>query len=74
MTLFPDALLINMPAISIGYSSLGVVLIRFRKSIHNLSVGHLFSNVVYQEQVNTIVSYYRPSSSEALSPHGYNAH
>jgi hypothetical protein len=38
------------------------------------NVGHLFSNVVYQEQGNTIVSYYRPSSSEALSPHVYNTH
>jgi hypothetical protein len=38
------------------------------------NVGHLFSNVVGQEQGNTIVIYYRPSSSEALSPHGYNAH
>jgi hypothetical protein len=38
------------------------------------NVGYLFSNVVYQEQGNTIVSYYGPSSSEALSPHGYNAH
>jgi hypothetical protein len=38
------------------------------------NVGHLFSNAVNQEQGNTIVSYNRPSSSEALSPHGYNAH
>jgi hypothetical protein len=38
------------------------------------NVGHLFSNVVYQEQGNTIVSHYRPSSSETLSPHGYNAY
>jgi hypothetical protein len=37
-------------------------------------VGHLFSNVVDQEQGNTIVNYYRPLPSEALSPHGYNAH
>jgi hypothetical protein len=37
-------------------------------------VGHLFSNVVDQEQGNTIVNYYRPSSFEALSPHGYNAY
>jgi hypothetical protein len=37
-------------------------------------VGHLFSNVVNQEQGNTIVNYNRPLSSEALSPHGYNAH
>jgi hypothetical protein len=43
-----------------------------RKSI--LYVGHLFSNAVGQEQGNTIVNYYRPSSSEALSLHGYNAH
>jgi hypothetical protein len=39
-----------------------------------LLVGHLFSNVVDQEQGNTIINYYGPSSSEALSPHGYNAH
>ena len=39
-----------------------------------LSVGHLFSNVVDQEQDNTFVNYYRPSSSEELSSHGYNAH
>jgi hypothetical protein len=38
------------------------------------NVGHLFSNVVNQEQDNTIVNYYGPSSSEALSPHGYNDH
>jgi hypothetical protein len=38
------------------------------------NVGHLFSNALNQEQGNTIVSYNRPSSSEALSPHGYNAH
>jgi hypothetical protein len=37
------------------------------------SVGLLFSNAVDQEQGNTIVNYYGPSSSEALSPHGYNA-
>jgi hypothetical protein len=36
-------------------------------------VGYLFSNVVGQDQDNTIVNYYGPSSSEALSPHGYNA-
>jgi hypothetical protein len=38
------------------------------------TVANLFSNVVDQEQGNTIVNYYGPSSSEALSPHGYNAH
>jgi hypothetical protein len=38
-----------------------------------LFVGHLFSNAVYQEQDNIIVSYYGPSSSEVLSPHGHNA-
>jgi hypothetical protein len=38
------------------------------------NVGHLFSNVVDEEQGNTIVNYYGPSSSEALSPHGNNAH
>jgi hypothetical protein len=39
-----------------------------------ISVGHLFLNVVDQEQGNTIVNYYGPSSSEALSSHGNNAH
>jgi hypothetical protein len=34
------------------------------------NVGYLFSNIIDQEQDNTIVIYYRPSSSEALSPHG----
>jgi hypothetical protein len=38
------------------------------------NVGHLFSNVVGQEQDNTIVNYYGPLSSEALSPYWYNAH
>jgi hypothetical protein len=38
------------------------------------NVGHLFSNVVGQEQGNKIVNYYGPSSSKALSPNGYNAH
>jgi hypothetical protein len=38
------------------------------------NVGHLFSNVVDQEQGNTIVNFYGPSSPEALFPHGYNAH
>jgi hypothetical protein len=38
------------------------------------NVGHLFSNVVNQEQGNTIVNYYGPSSSKTLSLHGYNAH
>jgi hypothetical protein len=37
-------------------------------------VGHLFSNAVNQERGNTVVNFYRPSSFEALSPHGYNAH
>jgi hypothetical protein len=37
-------------------------------------VGHLFSNVVNQEQDNTIVDYNRPSSLEVLSPQGYNTH
>jgi hypothetical protein len=37
-------------------------------------VGHLFSNVVNQEQDNTIVNDYGPLSSEAVSPKGYNAH
>jgi hypothetical protein len=38
------------------------------------NVGHLFSNVVDQEQGNRIVNYYTPLSSEALSPQGYNVH
>jgi hypothetical protein len=38
------------------------------------NVGYLFSNAVGQEQDNIIVNYYGPSSSESLSPHGYNAH
>jgi hypothetical protein len=36
------------------------------------NVGHLFSNVVNQEQANAIVKGQGPSSSEALSPFGYN--
>jgi hypothetical protein len=36
------------------------------------NVGHSFSNVVSQEQGNTIVNCKGPSSSKALSPHGYN--
>jgi hypothetical protein len=36
-------------------------------------VVHLFSNVVSQEQGNTIVNRQRPSSPEALSPREYNA-
>jgi hypothetical protein len=43
-------------------------------SMVGANVGHLFSNVVNQEQGNTIVNYYEPSSSEALSLYGYNAH
>jgi hypothetical protein len=35
-------------------------------------VGHLFSNAVNQEQGNTIVKGRGPSSSEVLSPLGYN--
>jgi hypothetical protein len=38
------------------------------------NVSHLLSNTLNQEQGNTIVNYYGPSSSKALSPHGYNAH
>jgi hypothetical protein len=37
-------------------------------------VGHLFLNVVYEEQGNTTVNYNGPSSSEALFPQGHNAH
>jgi hypothetical protein len=36
------------------------------------NVVHLFSNVVNQEQGNTIVEGQGPTSSEALSPFGYN--
>jgi hypothetical protein len=32
------------------------------------NVGHLLLNAVDQEQGNTIVNYYRPSSFEALFP------
>jgi hypothetical protein len=46
----------------------------FRFTGGGRDVGHLFSNDVYQEQGNTTVSCYGPSSSEALSPHRYNAH
>jgi hypothetical protein len=38
------------------------------------NVGYLFSNAKDQDQGNTIVNYYGPSSSEALYPHGNNAH
>jgi hypothetical protein len=36
------------------------------------NVVHLFSNVVNQEQGNTIIKDYGPSSSKALSPYRYN--
>ena len=36
------------------------------------NVGHLFSNVVNQEQDNTIIKGQGPSSSEVLYPIGYN--
>jgi hypothetical protein len=39
-----------------------------------LTVGDLFSNAIDQEQGNTIINYYGPSSSEALSLNGYNDH
>jgi hypothetical protein len=42
--------------------------------VMDANVGHLFSNTVDQEQGNTVVNYYGPLSSEALSPHGYNVH
>jgi hypothetical protein len=38
------------------------------------NVGYMFSNAEDQEQGNTIVNYYGPSSSEALSPYGNNTH
>jgi hypothetical protein len=37
-----------------------------------LSVGHLFSNAVNQEQANTIVKGQGPLSFEVLSPLRYN--
>jgi hypothetical protein len=43
------------------------------KNLYSSIVGHLFSNVVYQEQGNTIVNYYGPSSSEVQSTHEHNA-
>jgi hypothetical protein len=46
--------------------------------VNSLEVGanvrHLFTNVVSQEQGNTIVNYNGPSSFEVLSPHGYSTH
>jgi hypothetical protein len=36
------------------------------------NVGHLFSNIMNQEQGNTFVTCYRLSSLEALFPLGYN--
>jgi hypothetical protein len=47
---------------------------RFSSQVVGGNVGHLFSNAEDQEQGNIIVKYYGPSSSEALSPHGNNAH
>jgi hypothetical protein len=38
------------------------------------NVGHLFSNVVSQEQGDTIVNCYGASSSKALFPHRYYAY
>ena len=38
------------------------------------NVVHLLSDAVDQEQGNTIVNYYGPSSFEALLPHESNAH
>jgi hypothetical protein len=38
------------------------------------NVGRLLSNVVNQEQDNTIVNYNRPPSSEVLFPRGYYTH
>jgi hypothetical protein len=38
------------------------------------NVVHLFSNVVNQEQGNTIVKDKGPSSSDALFPLGFNGH
>jgi hypothetical protein len=45
----------------------------FRYPIYVI-VGHLFSNAVNEEQDNTIINYYEPSSSEVLSSHENNAH
>jgi hypothetical protein len=45
----------------------------FRYPIYVI-VRHLFLNAVNQEHDNTIVNYYVPSSSKALSSHENNAH
>jgi hypothetical protein len=50
-----------------------VAVVEVSSSEEGANVGHLFSNTVDKEQGNTIVNYYRPSFSEALSPHGYDA-
>src|SRR6185436_5834361 len=42
MTRCPDASLINISAIGIGYSSLGVALLRFLKSMHTLILPESF--------------------------------
>jgi hypothetical protein len=41
--IFPDALLINVSAMGMGYSSLGVALFKLRKSMHTLSLPDSFS-------------------------------
>jgi hypothetical protein len=45
MTLLPDVLLIKMSAIGIMYSSLGVALFKFQKSIHTLSLLESFYSI-----------------------------
>jgi hypothetical protein len=40
--MFPDALLINVSAMGMGYSSLGVALFKLRKSMHTLSLPDSF--------------------------------
>jgi hypothetical protein len=39
-----------------------------------VNVGHLFSNIVNQEQDNTIIKYYGPSSLDVLPPLGFVDH
>jgi hypothetical protein len=46
--------------------------IRGSRTYNIIVVGHLFSNVVNQEQGNTIVKGQGPSSSRVLSPFGHN--
>jgi hypothetical protein len=47
-----------------------VVVVEVSSPEMGVNVGHLFSNVVDQEQGNTIVNSYGPSPSKALSQEG----